>query len=295
MSTTFSFTSSSAFQKAINTKLPEVVTQHDLDNLSAHLLPASTMGVVIPAQSLNQVVALFDIQTESLEPIQSETITLLSLFLGQIASNLIYYRTVLTQRDNINEQQLIINQQRQQLLNIQHRQTEGIVTDWQFYLQQRGLEAIGYDINEKRQISALHTEKIPDDLHQVFEKGEILIQQEDQEQVVIIPIRFRETILGAMSFSIPLQIPITERKLEFIRSVTERLALALDNKRLFEQTQTQAERESTANEIGSILLSSTDIQTVLQTAAERFNEALGAVSTQIYLQPIKNEQLEDMA
>ena len=295
MTNVFSFTTNSAFQHAINDREAKIITQQDPGNLSAHLLPASSMGVIIPAQSFNEVIALFDIQTESSDPIQPETIIVLNLFLAQIAGNITYHRTVLTLREDIAEQELIINQQRQQLLNIQHRQTEGIVTDWQFYLRQRGLDSIGYDIDEKRQISDLNNGDIPDELRSAFEDGDIQVQDNGSDQLVIIPIRFRDTILGAMSFTIPKQIPITERKLEFIRSVTERLALALDNKRLLEQTQTQIERESTANEIGSILLSSTDIQTVLQTAADSFNEALGAISTQIYLQPITNEQLEDMA
>ena len=40
-----------------------------------------------------------------------------------------------------------------------------------------------------------------------------------------------------------------------------------------------------ANEVGNLLLTSTDINTVLQLAAENFNQALGAIQTQIRLKP----------
>ena len=296
--TTFSFSKDSAFQQVIDTSAPMIVTSQDATHLSDHLLPSSSVGVLIPARSFNQTVAIVDIQTDSHQSIEQETISILNLFVRQIASDLIYQRTVNTLNTNISEQQNIIDQQQQQLLGVQHRQTEGINSDWRNYLQQRGLNAIGYDIDNRQQLSDLTAGDVPDELRSAFEKGEVVVQAYDTGQRVSIPIRFRETILGAMSFTIPKGIPMTDRRLEFIRSVTDRLALALDNKRLLEQTQAIAEREGIANEIGSVLLSSTDVETVLQTAAERFNEALGAVTTQIYLQPealksIESQQLED--
>ena len=289
----FPFTSNSALQQAIETASAKIITREDSGNLSAHLLASSNSGIVIPAQSFNQIIALFDIQSENTKPLTQEMIAMLDLFIRQFASDLIYHRTVNTLRDDIHDQQTIINQQGQQLQTIQYLQTEGIVTDWQSYLHQRGLNAIGYDIDSKRQISDLSKGTIPDDLRPAFEQGETIVQIQEHEQLVTIPIRFRDTTLGAISFTIPEEIPITDRKLEFIRSVTDRLALALDNKRLLEQTQIQAKREGVANEIGSILLTSTDVQTVLQTAADQFNEALGAISTQIYLQPASLQSMDN--
>ena len=49
-----------------------------------------------------------------------------------------------------------------------------------------------------------------------------------------------------------------------LRTVANRLGVALESNRLFEQTQAQAQRERKANEIGSMLLSETDIEAVLE-------------------------------
>ena len=73
--------------------------------------------------------------------------------------------------------------------------------------------------------------------------------------------------------------------MDTLRIVTSRLAVALESNRLFEQTQAQAQRERKASEIGSLLLSVTDIDAVLNLAAENFNEALGAVHTRVVLDP----------
>lgn len=290
--TTFSFTENSAFQHALDALSSQIVRPTDIENLSAHLLPASTAGVIMPAHSMGRSIALYDIQTESNQLIESEDVAILTLFIAQITARLIYRQTVTTLQDDIREQQALIDQQRQQLLRIQNMQTEGIQTDWENYLHQRGISAIGYDIDSTRQLSELHVGNIPDSIQEAMETGDVVVRKQDNHQLVTIPIRLRDSILGAMSFTVPNKIPITDRKVDFIRSVTERLALALDNKRLIEQTQTQAQRESTANEIGSMLLRSTDVETVLQTAAERFNEALGAIATQIYLQPTALQSIE---
>lgn len=295
----FTFAPGSAFQQAIATQRAVNLSNTEETALTSHLLPSSRQGLVIPAIGFGQLVALFDIQTEYDQPISDDETAVLSFFIEQVACAIVHRSTIRSLRADITEQQAIINRQRRQIENIQFKQSQGISTDWGHYLEQRGLDAIGYDIDERRQISELDEGAIPDVLKPAFEKGEIVVQRTEDEQIVTIPIRFRDTVLGAMSFSLPLVISLTDRKIDFIRSVTDRLALALDNKRLLEQTQTQAERERAANEIGSLLLRSTEVQTVLQTAAERFNEALGAVTTRIYLQPTTvhqpdNKQIEDL-
>jgi GAF domain-containing protein len=68
-------------------------------------------------------------------------------------------------------------------------------------------------------------------------------------------------------------------------TVAERLALALENTRLFEQSQSQALRERKASEVATALIGATDVRVVLNMAAEQFKDALGAVNTRIYIQP----------
>src|SRR5690606_8761835 len=68
-------------------------------------------------------------------------------------------------------------------------------------------------------------------------------------------------------------------------AVANRLAAALETARLVEQTRSQAERERKAGEISGLLLGQQDVHAVLETAAQSFNDALGAVYTRIYLEP----------
>jgi len=65
--------------------------------------------------------------------------------------------------------------------------------------------------------------------------------------------------------------------------ISERLALALDNLRLFEQAQVIARREQLASQIGANLQAKTDIDSLVTVAAEAFQEALGASRTNVRL------------
>jgi GAF domain-containing protein len=135
---------------------------------------------------------------------------------------------------------------------------------------------------------------MPESIQSALETGDISIEEDADDQLVRVPITLRGQTLGAMAFRVPKgNQTIGLRQKELMNSVVQRLGLALENKRLFEQSQSQAQRERKANEVGSTLLSTTDIEAVLQLAADNFNEALGAVQTRIYLQPEANSDTED--
>jgi GAF domain-containing protein len=88
-----------------------------------------------------------------------------------------------------------------------------------------------------------------------------------------------------MSFTLPRDRDDSDKQLETARIVAERLALALENRRLFDQTQANANRERKASEATNLLISATDVESVMNVAVRSFNEALGAIHTRIHLQP----------
>lgn len=62
-----------------------------------------------------------------------------------------------------------------------------------------------------------------------------------------------------------------------------RLALSLDNARLFEESQRAIERERLVNDIASKLTTQTDIEAILQTAVREVGQALRAPQVSINL------------
>jgi GAF domain-containing protein len=188
-------------------------------------------------------------------------------------------------RGNLAEQNRLVLRQRERMLEYEQAEERATISTWTAYLQQRNLEYLGFDMSDAADEPTLGT-SLPPELRSALRTGEITVEVVDNYQLVSVPILLRGRTIGAMSFKVPEGAQtIGIRQTELIRSVVQRLGLALENKRLFEQSRAQAQRESKANQVGNLLLSSTDIETVLNLAAQNFNEALGAVQTKIHLQP----------
>jgi GAF domain-containing protein len=107
--------------------------------------------------------------------------------------------------------------------------------------------------------------------------------QDGADQVLTVPIVSRGQRLGAMEFRAPNDKQWNNRSIELAHVIAQRLALALDNIRLFEQAQMIAHREQTASQVSAVLQSKTDLDALVATAADAFQQALGATRTSIRL------------
>ena len=76
---------------------------------------------------------------------------------------------------------------------------------------------------------------------------------------------------------------LSEDKLELARELAARLALSLDNARLFQESQRATERERLVNNIAAKLTAQTTINEILQTAVREVGQALRAPQVTIQL------------
>lgn len=152
---------------------------------------------------------------------------------------------------------------------------------WARYLRNRSEGALGFDWQHgtARPNSAL-TPTLEQALSSPMPE---LKTQADGKQVLSVPIVLRGQILGAMEFQAPPNKTWGNRSLELARVIAQRLALALDNIRLYEQAQSIADRERIANQVAARLQAKTDIDALVDAAAESFQQALGATRTTIRL------------
>ncbi len=282
----------SALRDVLYTRQLTVVDSTQAAIRRDHLLPGSAAGLLIPLIENDQFIGILDIQTLRSNGFSTGEQTTLSLLAQQLGKAIWQLRLITQQRQRVQEQQSTIQRQRDRLQQLERADQQAVINAWTAYLEQRGQRIFGYDVDETT-LQPRVANDLPLTLHPTLAKGEIVIEQSDAQQLVGIPIALRGQVVGAISFALPSNRPLTQRQKEMITSVVQRLALALDNKRLFEQSQAQAQRESKANDIARLLLSSTDVETVLQLAATTFNEALGAVQTRIHFNPTVHHVSED--
>jgi GAF domain-containing protein len=99
-----------------------------------------------------------------------------------------------------------------------------------------------------------------------------------------VPIRLRGEPIGVLEFS-DKDAPHTwsEDERDLVEALADQAALALENARLFEETQSRARREQLINEITARVRASTNIETILRTAAEELSKTLNLPRTRIRL------------
>lgn len=89
-----------------------------------------------------------------------------------------------------------------------------------------------------------------------------------------VPIRLRGQVLGAVLWELPL-VEYSDDKVALAEELVGRLAVSLDNARLFEESQRAAERERVVNDIAAKITGQTDVSAILRTAAREVGLALG--------------------
>lgn len=99
-----------------------------------------------------------------------------------------------------------------------------------------------------------------------------------------IPVILRGQVLGAAEWELPAA-DFNKEKLQLAEELVSRLAVSLDNARLFEANQRAITRERLVNQISAQLSAQTDIEGILQVAVREVGQALRAPQVQISLSP----------
>jgi GAF domain-containing protein len=280
----------SPMMRAIALKEPVSILREPSTS-AEHLLAATRHSVLIPVLHRGEVLGLIDVQNDRLEPFTPLQVHVLSTFADVVGERIVYERLVSALRENITQQDEIIATLRERLQEL--RNTQGIGgSSWQDYFQQRRQDVVGFDFEPKVQ-SFTAVSDLPEHLRPVIESRALQITTEGDHKIVNIPIMLADEVLGAMSFSIPKTHNLTERQIETARLVAGRLALALENKRLFEQIQSRVSREVKATEAANLLITATDVDSVMSVAVSNFSEAMGALATRIHLRPSAVTPLEE--
>ena len=111
---------------------------------------------------------------------------------------------------------------------------------------------------------------------------------------VAIPIKDRDHILGTLRLRKPDGYPWSKEELSLAQTLAKQLYLALENARLYRETQRRAERERLAGDITAKMRRSNDPQEILQTAVEELRQALNLNSVRPSTKPVPTPSETDL-
>jgi len=116
---------------------------------------------------------------------------------------------------------------------------------------------------------------------------EVVAKTEKDENALSIPIQLRDQVIGTVHIRPNKEDRAWSRdEINIVNAVAERLGLALDNARLFEETSSRASRERLVTEITTKIRGTNDPQEMIRTAVQELQRALGASRVEIV--PRKN-------
>ena len=131
--------------------------------------------------------------------------------------------------------------------------------------------------------------------HQTLTGGQLItgnaikdidIPVDAEKDTLAVPIRLRDQVIGTLNIR-----PNNDSRtwsideVNIVQAVAERLGLALDNARLFEETSSRASRERLVSDITTKIRGTNDPQEMIKTAVEELKRALGATRVEIVPKP----------
>jgi GAF domain-containing protein len=107
-------------------------------------------------------------------------------------------------------------------------------------------------------------------------RNEVITRTADGQKTIAFPIAVNGQVIGVMEFDVPEDRTISDEQVLVLQQVTDRLALTVENTRLFDDTRRVAQREAMVNSISTRIQSMTSVDAVLSTATRSLGDAIKA-------------------
>lgn len=233
-------------------------------------LPHTRSELALPLQAGGELLGALDVQSIEDEAFGEEDINVLQVLADQVALAI--------------ENARLFERLRQSIESERRAFGELSRSAWAEILRARSLAAVHSDAKGISLVDADWNAEA----RRALEQGELVhpgISSDGQRYPLYVPIRVRGNIVvGVLETSkTSEQGDWTQLELDTLQTLGEQLGIALENARLFEQSQRLAQRERIAAEVSSKVWSSSDVETILQTAVQELGRALNASQGSIRL------------
>jgi GAF domain-containing protein/HAMP domain-containing protein len=228
--------------------------------------------LAIPLRVGDDIIGALDVQSKQPDVFTEDLINVLQTLADQIA--------IAIQNARLYEESL------RRVSEIEESNRQSTLRAWQEYMRDQRLTQLAAEAGVTTDTNASELRRA------ALAQGDLVVGSITDRQTIPIalPIRLRGQTLGAVEWELP-AVGFGEDKLELARDLANRLALSLDNARLFQESRRATERERLVNTIATKLTAQTNIDTILQTAVREVGQALRAPQVSIRLntqQPAAN-------
>ncbi len=237
-------------------------------------LPNTQSEASIPLKIGDEIMGVLDIQSEKPFAYGETDIELLTILADQV--------TIAIQNARRFQELQIANHETETLYR------ESVRTKWFDYASEN--ENAGY-LYSGTSIKPIEQRLDNPNIRMAIQNKTISITQETAGSRLAIPIQLRGQVVGLINVEFPGNREWNRDEIDISKSIAERVALAIENARLFEETTDRAERERTVSQITSKIRSTNDPNQMIEIALEELKQALHVKDARIV--PFEHQQSPD--
>lgn len=254
----------------------QVMIARDTETSRVHkpneLLPDTLAELAVPLRVGDTTIGVLDVQSKQNDSFSQDQINILQTLADQIA--------VAIENARLYQESLA------QLEEIERSRGAAIRQSWRDFMNNQRTPLIESEAGSRpsnQMLSGLRQEAI--------ESGRPAVSALTERNTIVfaVPIRLRDQVLGAVEWELPHN-EFDNNKVQLAQELTDRLAVSLENARLFRESQRAAERERLVNDIAGRLTSQTDIDEILQTAVREVGQALRSPRVSIRLHELNGTE-----
>lgn len=248
--------------------LPRIAQETELDEVFIDHpdLPETRSEMALPLLVAGTVIGVLDVQSEQTKAFDEEDIELLGIVADQVSIAI----------QNANQFQAA----QKATLDAEEVYKKYIRQAWQILVREE--RRLGYR-SSRAGVGPLKAPSRAPEIEAALSSGQIQVAEREGRGQLSIPIRLRGQVIGTLNVQTEGKHFWDQDEIDISAAAADRVALALENARLLDASQSQAAREHTLSEITSRISDSVEMETLLQIALTELGRILpdSAVSFQL--------------
>jgi nitrate/nitrite-specific signal transduction histidine kinase len=230
-------------------------TGQDVTYFNNPLLPNTRSEMALPLTVNNKIIGVLDVQSEKSDAFSQEDIATLQIMADQLA--------LAIQRAQFSDEL------QRNLQELEYAYQRFTLSSWRD-ISQESEKRIGYKY-DGAQITSVETPN--KELAQALRQGKSIVkslptdESGNKKTTLAIPVKVREQIIGAVNLEFATE-SLPQDTIKLVEDLSNRLAMSLENARLYTETQRLASNERMAGEISTKIGSSINVETILRTTVQ---------------------------
>jgi GAF domain-containing protein len=248
------------------------------------LLPDTLSEMALPLIVTGDVIGALDVQSTRPNSFQDEDINSLQVIASLLAGFIEKARLVNQLQVRAAEQQSLVDEAQNNLRQIEDLNRRLTREGWNEYLRaHRDRGNLGYTLDGSS-VQADTTWTAP--MRQAYQgEKSVVIRQDQQAHIAALPLRVRGEVIGVLEIERDGTRPWSDDDIAMAETLIDRLALAVENARLYEQATLAAEREHIVNRIAQNVQEAESVDDILRAALSDLSTVLGASRGIVQISP----------